>query len=64
MRVVIQRVQSAKVEVNKEIVGAIEQGCLVLVGIEEADTYEDIDYLVQKITQLRIFNDTNGKMNL
>jgi D-aminoacyl-tRNA deacylase len=64
MRVVIQRVQSAKVEVNEKIVGAIQCGFLVLVGIEEADNVEDIDYLVQKITQLRVFNDANGKMNL
>ena len=55
MRVVLQRVSSASVTVDEKIVGAIQKGLLVLVGIEDADTQEDIDWLVTKITQLRIF---------
>lgn len=64
MRVVLQRVSSASVTVDDKIVGAIQKGLLVLVGIEDADTQEDVDWLVTKITQLRIFGDENGIMNL
>ena len=64
MRVVLQRVASASVSVEDKIVGAVQKGILVLVGIEDADTQEDIDWLVTKITQLRIFGDDNGVMNL
>ena len=64
MRVVLQRVASASVTVEDKIVGAIQKGILVLVGIEDADSQEDIDWLVTKITQLRIFGDENGVMNL
>lgn len=64
MRVVLQRVASASVTVEDKIVGEIQKGILVLVGIEDADTHEDIDWLVTKITQLRIFGDDNGVMNL
>ncbi|WP_296685981.1 D-aminoacyl-tRNA deacylase [Flavobacterium sp.] len=64
MRVVLQRVSSASVTVSEKIVGEIQKGLLVLVGIEDADTQEDIDWLVAKITQLRIFGDANGIMNL
>ena len=64
MRVVLQRVSSASVTVSEKIVGEIQKGLLVLVGIEDADTQEDIDWLVAKITQLRIFGDVNGIMNL
>ncbi|MFM1754882.1 MAG: hypothetical protein RLZZ236_1821 [Bacteroidota bacterium] len=64
MRVVLQRVASASVTVEDKIVGEIQKGILVLVGIEDADTQEDIDWLVTKITQLRIFGDDNGVMNL
>jgi D-tyrosyl-tRNA(Tyr) deacylase len=64
MRVVLQRVASASVTVEDKIVGAIQKGILVLVGIEDADMQEDIDWLVTKITQLRIFGDDNGVMNL
>lgn len=64
MRVVLQRVSSASVIVSEKIVGEIQKGLLVLVGIEDADTQEDIDWLVAKITQLRIFGDANGIMNL
>ena len=64
MKVVLQRVASASVTVEDKIVGEIQKGILVLVGIEDADTQEDIDWLVTKITQLRIFGDENGVMNL
>jgi D-aminoacyl-tRNA deacylase len=63
MRVVIQRVSHASVTVNEEIAGVIQTGLLVLVGIEEADTNEDIEWLSNKIIQLRIFNDEAGIMN-
>jgi D-tyrosyl-tRNA(Tyr) deacylase len=64
MRVVLQRVASASVTVSEKIVAEIQKGLLVLVGIEDADTQEDIDWLVTKITQLRIFGDENEVMNL
>ena len=64
MRVVLQRVASASVTVEDRIVGEIQKGIVVLVGIEDADSQEDIDWLVTKITQLRIFGDDNGVMNL
>lgn len=64
MRVVLQRVSSASVTVEDKTVGEIQKGLLVLVGIEDADTQEDIDWLVTKITQLRIFGDENEIMNL
>jgi D-tyrosyl-tRNA(Tyr) deacylase len=64
MRLVIQRVSSASVEVEDFVVAEIEKGLLILAGIEEADTREDIDWLVKKTTQLRIFNDTEDVMNL
>lgn len=63
MRVVVQRVNEASVTISDEIVSKIEKGLLVLVGVEEADTQEDINWLCQKITQLRIFDDENGIMN-
>lgn len=63
MRVVIQRVTQASVTVEKEIVGQIEQGLLVLLGIEAADTTEDLDWLLNKTLNLRIFNDHDGVMN-
>jgi D-aminoacyl-tRNA deacylase len=64
MRLVIQRVSSASVEVEEFVVSEIETGLLILVGIEETDTTEDIDWLVKKTCQLRIFNDAEGVMNL
>lgn len=64
MRVVIQRVQKASVEIQGQIVGEINQGLLLLLGIETEDSKGDADYLVQKISNLRIFSDTDGKMNL
>ena len=63
MRVVLQRVATASVTVSEKIVAEIQKGLLVLVGIEDADTQEDIDWLVTKITQLRIFADENEVMN-
>ena len=64
MRVVIQRVANASVTVEAKVVSEIQKGLLVFVGIEEADSQEDLDWLVTKITQLRIFNDENEVMNL
>ncbi|MEJ6556635.1 MAG: D-aminoacyl-tRNA deacylase [Flavobacteriaceae bacterium] len=63
MRVVIQRVGEASVTVDQTIVGQINQGLMVLLGVEAADTQEDIDWLANKILNLRIFNDTSGVMN-
>jgi D-tyrosyl-tRNA(Tyr) deacylase len=63
MRIIIQRVSEAHVKVNQKIIGEIQYGLLVLVGIEESDNQEDIDWLANKITQLRIFDDENGIMN-
>lgn len=63
MRTVIQRVKHASVTVNEEIIGKINQGLLVLVGFENEETQEDFDWMIKKITQLRIFNDDNGVMN-
>ena len=64
MRVVIQRVTEANVKVEGEIVGEVEQGLMLLVGIQEEDTKTDVDWLVQKILNLRIFGDEEGKLNL
>ena len=64
MRTVIQRVTEASVKVDGKVTGAIKEGLLILVGVEDADTQEDIDWLVKKIVGLRVFNDENGVMNL
>ena len=64
MRAVIQRVSEASVTVNGEITGAIENGLLVFLGIEDTDTTDDIHWLSSKIINLRIFNDGAGIMNL
>lgn len=64
MRAVIQRVSHASVVSNGQVTATIQRGLLILVGIETDDTYEDCDYLCQKIAKLRIFNDENGVMNL
>jgi D-tyrosyl-tRNA(Tyr) deacylase len=64
MRAVIQRVSRAKVTVDAETVGQIENGLLVLLGVSKADAEVDADYLAEKITGLRIFEDANEKMNL
>ena len=63
MRAVLQRVTQASCTVNCEITGAIETGFLVLLGIEDADTAEDLDWLAQKIIGMRVFGDENGMMN-
>ena len=63
MRVLIQRVSSASVTIEGKISGEIGQGLLILLGIEDADTSEDIDWLCGKITRLRIFGDEEGLMN-
>ena len=64
MKTVIQRVSEANVKVEGKIVGNISQGLLLLIGIDENDEKEDADWLVQKILNLRIFGDENGKLNL
>ena len=64
MRVVIQRVKEASVTVANEIIGSIEGGLMLLVGIENADTKDDIEWLANKITGMRIFDDAEGVMNL
>src|SRR6195256_2184993 len=64
MRVLIQRVTRASVEVEGSIVGEIGSGMLVLLGIEQSDSAADVDYLVNKVIHLRIFDDKQGKMNL
>ena len=64
MRAVIQRVSQASVMVDNMVTGAVQNGLLVLLGIENADTEEDIQWLSSKIANLRIFNDENGVMNV
>ena len=64
MRAIIQRVTEASVTVDNNITGKIQRGLLILLGIEDADTDDDIEKLSSKIINLRIFNDTNGVMNL
>jgi D-tyrosyl-tRNA(Tyr) deacylase len=64
MRAVVQRVKRASVKVDNEMIGQINEGLLVLLGIEDADGDEDIKYLVDKICNLRIFEDSDEKMNL
>lgn len=63
MRAVIQRVRHASVTIDGHLKSAIEQGYLILLGIESADTEEDIEWLTKKISQLRVFDDENGVMN-
>ncbi|ATA89521.1 D-aminoacyl-tRNA deacylase [Capnocytophaga stomatis] len=64
MRVVIQRVSEASVVIENKIASKINKGLLILVGIEEADTEEDVKWLSAKVASLRIFDDENGVMNL
>lgn len=64
MKVVIQRVSSASVTIDTKIVADIQKGLLILVGIEDTDTQEDIDWLVNKVINIRIFGDENDVMNL
>ena len=64
MKIVVQRVKGANVEVDGNIVGKIDKGFLVLLGVTHNDTKENADYLVKKLCKLRVFTDENGKMNL
>ena len=64
MRVLVQRVSEAKVSINQEVHGSIQQGLVLLIGIENEDAEEDANWLIGKLTKLRIFNDEAGKMNL
>ena len=64
MKVVIQRVSKAKVEVNDSVICKINQGFLILLGIESSDSQEDVNWLVSKISNLRVFSDDKLKMNL
>lgn len=64
MKLIIQRVKNAKVEVDNKVVGQIEKGFLVLLGVTHTDTKEIADYLVKKLCNLRVFEDDKGKMNL
>lgn len=63
MRAVVQRVSKASVTIAQQEVGKIDQGLVILLGIHEKDTQDDVDYLVKKIAQMRIFEDEQGKMN-
>lgn len=64
MKAVIQRAKNASVSVDEKIVGAIDDGFVILLGVTHEDTIDDIDYLVNKIIHLRVFEDENEKMNL
>ena len=64
MKIVVQRVKNAKVEVDGNVVGKIDNGFLVLLGVTHTDTKENADYLVKKLCKLRVFTDEDGKMNL
>ncbi|MFO7294923.1 MAG: D-aminoacyl-tRNA deacylase [Caldicoprobacter sp.] len=64
MRAVVQRVKHASVKVDGKVVGSIENGLLVFLGVEKDDSEEDLAYMVDKVTGLRVFEDENGKMNL
>lgn len=64
MKIVIQRVKYSSVKVDNKIVGKIDKGFMVLLGVGPEDTEKEADYLVQKLIKLRVFEDENGKMNL
>ncbi|MBR5092295.1 MAG: D-tyrosyl-tRNA(Tyr) deacylase [Bacteroidales bacterium] len=64
MRIVIQRVREASVAIDGQVHGAIGQGLMILVGVCDEDTDEDIDYLCRKVVQMRIFDDSEGVMNI
>jgi len=64
MRIIIQRVKHAKVNIKPDYEAKINQGLLLFLGIEDEDTEEDIDWLVRKTSQMRLFSDSDGKMNL
>ncbi|MBW9212916.1 MULTISPECIES: D-aminoacyl-tRNA deacylase [Terrabacteria group] len=63
MRIIIQRVKEASVEIDQKIVGQIEHGYMILVGIHDADTKAIVEHMAKKVSLLRIFDDENGKMN-
>lgn len=63
MKIVIQRVKNASVEVDFKIVGKIEKGLMLLIGVDETDETNDADWLVKKILDVRVFSDEDGKMN-
>lgn len=64
LRVIVQRAKKARVVVNNQVVGAIDHGLMILVGVTHEDADEDIDYIADKLVNLRIFEDLEGKMNL
>ena len=64
MRVILQRTTKAKVSVDNKVVGSIDKGLVVYVAFTQGDTIEDIEYMVNKIINLRIFDDNNGVMNI
>ncbi|RJQ41675.1 MAG: D-tyrosyl-tRNA(Tyr) deacylase [Nitrospiraceae bacterium] len=64
MKALIQRVSKASVEIDGRTISAIERGLLIFLGIEKGDTTRELDYLVKKVSSLRIFEDSDGKMNL
>ena len=64
MRAVVQRVKESQVKVDDEVIGSIDEGLLIFLGIGNEDSMDDIDYLIDKIINLRIFEDVEGKMNL
>ena len=63
MKILVQRVLNAKVEVNNKVVGEIKEGLLLFVGFTHTDTSKEIDYMINKVLNLRIFDDENGVMN-
>ncbi len=64
MRALLQRVTRAQVEVEGEVIGKIERGLLILLGVTESDSEDEVQFLANKVSKLRIFNDESGKMNL
>lgn len=64
MRIIVQRTSQAEVRIDDQVVGQIGKGFLLLVGVTDGDTQADADYLAKKVAQMRIFEDTEGKMNL
>ncbi|MBI4684706.1 MAG: D-tyrosyl-tRNA(Tyr) deacylase [Nitrospirae bacterium] len=64
MKALIQRVSNASVEVTSKTIGSVKKGILIFLGVEKGDTLKERDYLIKKISNLRIFEDSDGKMNL